>query len=393
MARCSGVIYRILFLFFAEQRGILPGSNTLYADSYSATRLREVAERPATVEGRRSDLYEGLKATFRLMQEGSEALDIKPFGGQLFDAGRTPRMSRVEITNRELLGAIAALSTVQADGLSLHVAYATVGVEELGAVYESLLDYTPRIAQSPTRTESGEIVSAGSLYLEKIGDRELGAYYTPSELVDFALEISLDRLIEQRCQDLTGSDAEAAILDLRVIDPACGSGAFLIAAIDRLALALCDKRYEGQQPTELQLTRAKRDVLQHCIYGVDLDPFAVELCKVALWIHCTTRDLPLTFLDHRIQYGNSLIGWPLHGIPDTIPLDTYPTRGQIKEVLTRKRRRSALEPEPGIGERWPARATCSRDRWRSRTCISTIQCSGPKRRRLQRMWIRRPPHT
>ena len=322
------IIYRLLFLFFAEQRGILPGSDSLYADAYSATSLRELAERRTTIEGRRSDLYEGLKATFRLMRDGSEALGVKPFGGQLFDEQRTPKMSRAEIPNRDLLKAVAALCTIETGGLSQHVAYATIGVEELGAVYESLLDYTPRIAEAPTRTDSGETVAAGSLYLEKIGDRELGAYYTPADLVDFTLEISLGRLIEQRCSDLVGREAEAAILDLRVIDPACGSGAFLVAVIDRLALALCDVRCDGQQPTEQQLARARRDVLQNCIYGVDIDPFAVELCKVALWIHCAARDLPLTFLDHRIQHGDSLVGWPLHDIPDEIPVEAYPTAGR-----------------------------------------------------------------
>ena len=332
------VIYRLLFLFFAEQRGILPGSDSLYADAYSVTRLRELAQRRATIEGRRSDLYEGLKATFRLMHDGAEALRIKPFGGQLFDADRTPLMSQVEIPNRDLLRAVAALCTIEVGGLSQHVAYATIGVEELGAVYESLLDYTPRIADAPTTIDSGETVAAGGLYLEKIGDRELGAYYTPSDLVDFALGISLDRLVEDRCEGLASSDAEATILDLRVIDPACGSGAFLVAVIDRLALALCDVRCDGQQPTEQQLARARRDVLQNCIYGIDVDPFAVELCKVALWIHCAARDLPLTFLDHRIQHGNSLIGWPLRDIPDDIPVDAYPTSGRNSKADEATRR-------------------------------------------------------
>ncbi len=326
------VVYRLLFLFFAEQRGILPGRDSLYADSYSVTRLREMADSRSAIEGRRSDLYEGLKATFRLMRDGAKTLGIKPFGGQLFDADRTPVMSRAEISNRELLRAVAALSTVEAGGIRQHVAYATIGVEELGAVYESLLDYTPRIATVPTRAESGDPVATGNLYLERIGDRELGAYYTPADLVDFTLEVSLDRLIQERCGHLDGLEAEAALLDIRVIDPACGSGAFLVAVIDRLALALCDVRYQGAQPTETQLARARREVLQHCIYGVDVDPFAVELCKVALWIHCAVRDLPLTFLDHRIQHGNSLIGWPLRDLPDEIPVDAYPTKGKNKKA-------------------------------------------------------------
>lgn len=362
-------VYRLLFLFFAEQRGILPGRDSLYADSYSVTRLRELAERGSTVEGRRSDLYEGLKATFRLMHDGADPLGIKAFGGQLFEAERTPIMTGAEISNRDLLRAITALSTVEVDGLPQHVAYATIGVEELGAVYESLLDYTPRIATEPTPTENGVTVAAGGLYLERVGDRELGAYYTPADLVDFTLEVSLDRLIEERCHQLAGREAEAALLDIRVIDPACGSGAFLVAVIDRLALALCDVRNNGQQPTEAQLARGRRDVLQNCIYGIDLDPFAAELCKVALWIHCAVRDLPLTFLDHRIQHGNSLVGWPLRNIPDEIPIEAYPTKGdnrnadaETKEICASARERNRAElkaqntlfaPRPDISLDYP----------------------------------------
>ena len=103
--------------------------------------------------------------------------------------------------------------------------------------------------------------------------------------------------------------------DLKVVDPACGSGAFLVGAIDRLALAVATERIGGSKPTEDALQRARRDVLRGCIYGVDKDRFAAELCKVALWIHCAVPDLPLSFLDHRIQHGDSLVGWPLLEIP------------------------------------------------------------------------------
>lgn len=325
------VVYRLLFLFFAEQRGMLPGRDTLYAETYSVTRLRDLADRPSQVEGPRTDLYEGLKVTFRLMSVGSDALAVKPFDGHLFDPAETPAMTAATITNRELLRAIRALTNVEVEGQRQHVAYATIGVEELGAVYESLLDYTPRIAEQARLSDAGEAVPTGGLYLEKVGGRELGSYYTPPELVDFTLEVSLDRLLGERLAGLTDpGEADRALLDLRVVDPACGSGAFLVAVIDRIAARLTDLRLDGAQPTEGQLAIARRDVLQHCIYGVDVDPFAVELCKVALWIHCAVTDLPLTFLDHRIQCGNSLIGWPLRDIPNDIPVDAYQTKSKTK---------------------------------------------------------------
>jgi hypothetical protein len=331
------VVYRLLFLFFAEQRGMLPGRDTLYAETYSVTRLRDLADRAAEVEGRRTDLYEGLKVTFRLMSTGSDALGVKPFDGHLFDAAETPAMTAGTITNRELIRAIRSLTNVDVEGQRQHVAYATIGVEELGAVYESLLDYTPRIAEHALVSDTGETVPAGGLYLERIGDRELGSYYTPPDLVDFTLEVSLDRLLEERLTGATDpSEAERALLDLRLIDPACGSGAFLVATIDRLASRLTDIRLQGAQPTEAQLSAARRDVLQHCVYGVDIDPFAVELCKVALWIHCSVADLPLTFLDHRIQCGNSLVGWPLRDIPTEIPAEAYQTKAKTKGDVATK---------------------------------------------------------
>ena len=325
------VVYRLLFLLFAEQRGMLPGSNTLYADTYSVTRLRELADKTRDIEPRRTDLYEGLKVTFRLMSQGSEALGITPFNGQLFDDTATPTMTAASISNRDLVKAVRAMTSIEVDGRREHVAYATIGVEELGSVYESLLDYTPRVATAPTEIEGGSVVPAGELYLEQIGDRELGSYYTPPELVDFTLERSLDRLLDERLAgSTTPTEKEAALLDIRAIDPACGSGGFLIAVIDRIAERLADVRLEGAQPTERQLAEARRDVLQHCIYGVDIDPFAAELCKVALWIHCAVSDLPLNFLDHRIQCGNSLVGWPLQDIPTEIPVEAYKTKSDTK---------------------------------------------------------------
>lgn len=121
--------------------------------------------------------------------------------------------------------------------------------------------------------------------------------------------------------------AQHSLLDIRVCDPACGSGAILVGAIDRLALALATVRADGDKPTEAALQEARRDVLAHCIYGVDKDAFAVELCKVALWIHCTVPKLPLSFLDHRIQHGDSLVGWPLLNVPSIIPRDAYSVPG------------------------------------------------------------------
>jgi len=324
------VIYRLLFLLFAEQRRMLPASG-IYAETYSITALVRLAESWA-LEPRHKDLWEGLKITFRMIAEGVPQAGIYPYNGQLFEPSRTARLCKRTCNNKNLLDAIVALTHVRVGGIRQRVNYGELGVEELGSVYESLLNETLKRAVRPTEHE-GRVVPTGGVFLAPFTTdrKDLGAFYTPPELVDFALSISLDRLIEERL-DATSSDLdarEAALLGLRVCDPACGSGAFLIGAVDRIAIALATERASGETPTEDAVCRARRDVLQHSIYGVDKDPFAVELCKVALWIHCAVPDLPLSFLDHRIQHGDSLVGWPLLAIPTEIPEDAYAVPSKI----------------------------------------------------------------
>jgi hypothetical protein len=305
-------LYRILFLLFAEQRGLLSGSD-LYRESYSVTRLRELAE-TGGVERRRADLWEGLKVTFRALSgNGAEELGVFAFNGPLFDRSRTPTLNSVSCPNHALLRAIRELTTVELDEMRQFVNFAELGVEELGAVYESLLDYAP-------------VVTTSGIELKPMADerKDLGSYYTPAALVDLVLQKSLDVLIQERLE-VAGDDhqeREAALLDIKVCDPACGSAAFLVGAVDRLALAVSEARRQGA-PSEEDLRLARRDVLQHCIYGVDKDPMAVELAKVALWIHCAVENLPLTFLDHRIQHGDALVGWGFQKLPDEIPSGAY----------------------------------------------------------------------
>jgi hypothetical protein len=315
------VVYRMLFMLFAEQRRMLPPDG-VFADTYSLTRLRDLAERGQS-DPRHEDLWEGLKASFRLLQSGSQAAGVFAYDGRLFEERETPIATAGSIANRHVLRAVKALTTVEIGGLRQYVDYAHLGVEELGAVYESLLPYALRLTVTPLRTTDGHTVPGGSVYLDPVSTEraDLGAHYTRPELVDFVLELSLDRLIAERLQAaaVDHEAREAALLGIRVLDPACGSGAFLVGAIDRLAAALAAEREGVAKPTERGLQDARRDVLQHCIYGVDKDLFAVELCKVALWIHCAVKELPLTFLDHRIQHGDSLVGWPLLDIPAEIP--------------------------------------------------------------------------
>jgi hypothetical protein len=261
-----------------------------------------------------------------MLSQGAPDIRVYPFNGQLFDLRRTDRLMAQSCENKFLLKAVYALTHVDVGGLRQRVNYAELGVEELGSVYETLLDYIPRCAEQPTPVE-GVIVPSGTIYLAPLTTerKDLGTHYTRPPLVDFLLSVSLDRLIAERLVAV-GDDKEARIrglLDLRVCDAACGSGAILVGAIDRIALALATVRADGQKPTEAMRQEARREVLAHCIYGVDKDDFAVELCKVALWIHCAVPNLPLSFLDHRIQHGDSLLGWPLLDVPSLIPEDAY----------------------------------------------------------------------
>src|SRR5262249_43958864 len=267
-------------------------------------------------EPRRMDLWEGLKTTFRAFSNEDDAaqLGVYPYNGFLFDQARTPLTSGARLPNLHLTQAIESLTTVQTGKVRMHIDYRNLGVEELGAVYESLLDYTLSIA-SITTVVDGRTVRPGEAYLAplSIERSDLASYYTPTDLVDLLLERALDPLLEATLAKAgqNSDDQVQALLELRVMDPACGSAAILIGALDRIAYAVAKARSSPQEPRKADLEPPRREVLQRCIYGVDKDPFAVELAKVALWIHCVVPDEPLTFLDHHIVCGDSLVGWPL----------------------------------------------------------------------------------
>ena len=336
------VLYRVLFLLFAEQRGMMSNADPLYEETYSLTRLREVAT-DGHAEPRRMDLWEGLKTTFRAFSNEDDAarLGVYPYNGFLFDQARTPLTSGARLPNLHLTQAIESLTTVQTGKVRMHIDYRNLGVEELGAVYESLLDYTLSIA-SITMVVDGRAVRPGEAYLAplSIERSDLASYYTPTDLVDLLLERSLDPLLEATLAKAghESDDQVQALLELRVMDPACGSAAILIGALDRIAYAVAKARSSPQEPRDADLAHTRREVLQRCIYGVDKDPFAVELAKVALWIHCVVPDEPLTFLDHHIVCGDSLVGWPLLDVPTNIPdaaYDVQNAKGAERTMLTK----------------------------------------------------------
>ncbi|MFP9192771.1 Eco57I restriction-modification methylase domain-containing protein [Natrialbaceae archaeon A-CW1-1] len=323
------LVYRLLFLMYAEQRGMMASRDSLYTDEYSITNLRERAETRRSGSDRNTDLWHGLQSTFRLVEKGDDELGVPCYNGMLFDSDRLEWVSESECSNDDLLDAIEDLTLIEHEGTRQRISYADLGVEEIGSVYESLLEFTPKLATEVIELKD-RTVSRGEFYLDDRGTerKETGSYYTDPGLVQELIQSSLKPVVEDHLKDATTTDEkEDVLLDLSVCDPASGSGAFLIAANNFLAQRLARVRSNSEYPPEDKVREARRDVLQHCIYAVDLNPMAVELAKVSLWINSAVEDKPLNFLDHHIKCGNSLIGTNSELLEGEFPVDAYETSG------------------------------------------------------------------
>ncbi|MEH2212116.1 DNA methyltransferase [Nostoc sp.] len=314
------LIYRLLFLMVAESRNLLIGEDVekarIYREYYSIERLRELAERPHWRREGFQDLWQGLRVTFLLFDENwrGKYLGLSPLNGDLFGSYTLPALDDCAIDNHDLLVAIRELSLYQDKGQLRRVNYAALDVEELGSVYESLLDFHPEI--SPKNYEFKLVFGSER--------KTTGSYYTPPQLVGQLIKTALEPVIEEKLRSTkeklrnaesntsttlsNHQELEKALLDLKIVDPACGSGHFLLAAARRVGKELAKIRTGEAEPGSEPLKLAIRDVIQNCIYGVDINPLAVDLCKVALWIEGFYSGFPLNFLDHRIKCGNSLVG-------------------------------------------------------------------------------------
>jgi len=288
------IVYRILFLLFAEARALVPLWHPIYRESYSIEALRDAAETSTRAEG----LWDALRAIGRLAHSGCRAGDLRvtPFNGRLFAPGRTPLADGRNLDEEAARRAVMALSTrPAADRMGRErVAYRDLGVEQLGAVYETLLDYTPRIDARGVALEPGSGVR-----------KETGTFYTPQPIADYLVRRTLTPLV-------SGAHPEA-ILQLRVVDPAMGSGAFLVAACRFLAAAyeaalVRTGACHASDVDEASRAMFRRLVAERCLYGVDLNPMAVQLARLSLWLTTLAADRPLSFLDHRLQVGDSLLG-------------------------------------------------------------------------------------
>ena len=345
------LVYRFLFLLVSEDRGLI-SSDPLYRDHYSVGRLRKLLDRRSAYT-EHDDLWHSLRVLWKVLADDrpiqqlggktyADLLGAPVLNGELF---APIDLDRYTITNRDLLEAFWHLAYYRESPSQppRRVNYAALDVEELGSVYESLLDYHPQV------TANSEWGMANSWRFDLVAGSErksTGSYYTPPELVAELIRSALEPVIEERLKAAkTPEEKEKALLSIRVCDPAAGSGHFLLAAARRLGKELARIRTGEEEPAPERVREAIRDVVAHCIYGVDKNPLAVELCRVALWLEAHCEGKPLTFLDHHIKCGDSLVGVLdlkvlKHGIPDEA---FQPVSGDDKTLARSLQQRNKAE--------------------------------------------------
>ncbi len=326
------LIYRLLFLMVIEERGMVfpkgtPSKNcTIYFQHYSVQRLRRLSTTRGLQVARHHDAWLQLLATFHLFENtlGAAVLGTTALGGQLFSPANLGPLPVCNLSNVAIFSALEKLCyfTHPQNGQRMPVNFGALATEEFGSVYESLLELHPVIEMEPT-PYFGFRQAAGN---ER---KTSGSYYTPASLVDCLLDSALDPLLDEAEKSAT---PEKSILGLKVCDPACGSGHFLIAAAQRIARRLARLRAGDEEPAPELMHHTLREVIGHCIFGVDINPMSVELCKVGLWLEAVEPGKPLNFLDHHIKCGNSLLGATPAVIKNGIPDKAYePIAGDNKE--------------------------------------------------------------
>ncbi len=321
------LVYRILFLLVIEERKLIypdkrdESLNKLrdtYYEFYSIQRLTQLSVKMLYIDPKKSDLWQSLMTTFSIFEHNSvgNKLGISSLGSGLFSPNALGEISNQLLDNECLLKVIRNLVTfVNENGQLVRVNYADLDVEEFGSVYEGLLDYDPIIIDN-----LGQPVFT---FIAGDDRSSSGSHYTPEELVKPLITNSLDYLIADSLKDI---NPETALLKLKVCDVACGSGHILLSAARRIGFELAKFRSKEDQPTPTVLRTAIRDVIKNCIYGVDLNPLAVELCKVALWLEAHEPGEPLNFLDHHIKNGNAIIGLAhLNELENGIPDEAFKT--------------------------------------------------------------------
>ena len=355
------LLYRLLFLLYAEDRDLLPVNSEGYDDYALRAKRLEVGDRMGRGDAfstSASQIWNRIADLSRIVDRGDASIGIPPYNGGLFDPGKTPLLDQIRLPDSVLAPVIDKLSFERqagaGSGVRRYINYRDLTVQQLGSIYERLLEHE-------VVREDGAIAVRPNAFARK----NSGSYYTPDELVALILEKTLEPLFEDANAgfataigrirkgdaedyiraELGDADPAQAILRLRVCDPAMGSGHFLVSLVDLMAdkvletiaeataaaeqaghdyaspladrigdirrTILKNAREEGWTIDEAQLDDrhiVRRMVLKRCVYGVDKNPMAVELAKVALWLHTFTVGAPLSFIDHHLRCGDSLFG-------------------------------------------------------------------------------------
>ncbi len=318
------IIYRLLFLFVIEERNLVYADsktpetkrfNRIYFNYFSLLRLRKLAKKLLPPEANRHyDLWQSLVSTFSLFEKKDigEKLGIMSLQGDLFGyhaiSNNQYDLHQCYLSNAVLLNIIKSLSYFENDnGVLIAVNYGGLDVEEFGSVYEGLLELKLEF----NKVEGSDNYSVN--WQKQAGGREFQSHYTPEELVQPLMKHSLEYLIEDILllytqKKVNKENTIKALLKLKVCDVACGSGHILLSAARRIALAVARVLTDEEQPNPLSIRKAMKDVVRNCIYGVDKNPLAVELCKIALWLEAYNPGEPLNFLDHHIKCGDAIVG-------------------------------------------------------------------------------------
>jgi hypothetical protein len=298
------VLYRVLFLLFAEARGLVPLWHPVYRARYSVDAIAA-----SLLEGRPCrGLWRAMQAISRLAHAGCTAgeLRVTAFNGRLFAPAHATAFDSGRLSDEVMSRAVVSLSSTPADRLGgrgrggrARIAYRDLDVEQLGAVYERVLEYEPSVSGPVVLTRTREVRKSS------------GTFYTPRAVTAFLVRRTLEPLVDSRDAD--------GILKLRVLDPAMGSGAFLVAACRYLASAveqalIREGRWHPHDVTPADRAALRREIASRCLFGVDLNPMAVQLARLSLWLATLAADKPLSFLDHHLVAGHSLVG----ATPDVI---------------------------------------------------------------------------
>jgi type I restriction-modification system DNA methylase subunit len=395
------LLYRMLFIFYAESRKLLDTDNRRYREMSLKKLKEEIGEKldqgeaPLAV---RSTYWEGLRDLFRLINDGSEAFGysreefyIPAYNGGLFDPEKNPFLSSKRIGNSYLAEAIDLLARSEGERGKAFVDYSSLDIRHLGSIYEGILEYRLHLAaesMAAVREKGKEVwlpekeagsrkvtdrAEAGRLYLvtDKGERKATGSFYTPEYIVKYIVKNTLGPLIDKMIEEaMMSADLRAGLLkkllSLKVLDPAMGSGHFLVEATDYIAREIIHARemarqeeLESEVVAEADIHWARREVVRNCIYGVDLNPMAVELAKLSLWLTTVAANKPLSFLDHHLRCGNSLIGAELGKLavlpgrpPEDTPLWSFGLKSHTEGLLKKYSLMAALPDDSLAMVKW-----------------------------------------